>query len=244
MTSRLTLGRLVAGAAIVCVFQLAQAATLYDPALNTLPSAQGWTTAGIGPYSESVAAGTYQFSTLQLNATQAGSARFGNAALDTASGFTLDFNLRVLSEVHAREDRAGFSIIMTGLDPAHSIEIAFWGDHVWSYTSSFAHGVDAAFDTMGAAHDYALVVKNDAYVLKADGTTLFSGPLVDYVGQPYDSAGFLFFGDDTSSARSQVELGRITLTAAAVPAVPEPATTALFAIGLVALALTRRVYRG
>ena len=227
-----TLQRISVAAVLLCAAHAAISAPLYDPALGTLPSAQGWSTTGVGPFTESVNAGRYQFSTLAANAIQAGSAHFTTPAIDTVAGFTLDFNLRVVSELHARDDRAGFSFIVTGQDPAHSLEIAFWGTHVWVYTDTFAHGADAGLDT-SLARDYALVVKNNAYVLSADGIMLFGGALVDYSarGAPYNRAGFLFFGDDTTSARAQVELGAINIAA-----VPEPATTALLAAGLIALA--------
>lgn len=234
--------------AALCTASSAWAASLYNPGLATLPSAQGWTTAGIGPYTEALNAGRYEFGTRAMNVTRAGSARARNAALDTLAGFKLDFNLRVVSEAHARADRAGFSFLVTGLDPAHSIELAFWGDHVWAYSASFMHGVDAAFDTR-SVHDYALVVANNAYQLRADGAALFSGPLVDYRarGAPYNQSGFIFFGDDTSSASAQVAVGAIALQAALTSApppalitapasVPEPTTTALVAAGLLSLA--------
>ncbi len=227
-----TLKRITVAAALLWAAQAAISATLYDPALGSLPSAQGWITTGVGPFTESVNAGHYQFGTLAANAIQAGSAHFDTASIDTAAGFTLDFNLRVVGEAHARDDRAGFSVIVIGQDSAHSLEIAFWGNHVWAYTDTFAHGADTGLDT-SVARDYALVVKNNAYVLSADGANLFGGALVDYSahGAPYNLAGFLFFGDDTTSARAQVELGAINIAA-----VPEPATTALLAAGLLALA--------
>lgn len=214
----------------------AWAGTLYDPALASLPSAQGWTTSSIGPFAQSVAGGVYNFGTLASDAVRAGSARAGVPGLDTSTGFTLDFDLRVLSEAHARPERGGFSFIVTGADTAHALEIAFWTDHVWVYTNSFAHGADAAFDTTQATH-YALTVANQGYALSADGVSLFSGALADYsaFGAPYNVASFIFFGDDTGSARAQVELGRVSLTP-----VPEPATTALLIGGLLSLALWQR----
>lgn len=199
-----------------------------------MPSDQGWLTAGAG-YSESVSGGTYKFETLADNAFQAGSARLAVPGLDTAAGFTLDFSLKLLQETHADDDqRAGFSFIVTGADARKAIEIAFWTDHVWAYTASFEHGVDAAFPTT-APTDYALVVKDDAWALLAGGQPLISGAMVDYSahGAPYDLASFVFFGDDTSRAASSIELGHIALSP-----VPEPATWALLAVGLIGLIAT------
>lgn len=209
------------------------AGTLYDPALDTLPSAQGWSTSNLGPFSQSVAGGVYSFGTLASDAVRAGSARAGVPGLDTSVGFTLDFDLRVLGEAHTRPERAGFSFLVTGADTHHALEIAFWTDHVWVYTSSFAHGADAALDATRFTH-YELAVANQGYVLSADGVSLFSGALADYsaFGAPYNLASFIFFGDDTGSARAQVELGAVSLAP-----VPEPATTALLTGGLLGVAL-------
>ncbi len=158
------------------------------------------------------------------------------AGLDTAAGFTLDFSLKVLQEAHADNTRAGFSFIVTGADTSKAIEIAFWTDHVWAYTSGFEHGADAAFATTGM-NDHALVVKNDEYTLSAGGSKLLEGSMVDYSAQgaPYNVASFPFFGDDTSRARSQIELGSVALAP-----VPEPATWALLAARLLGLGWRRR----
>ncbi len=229
--------RSLAAAAIVCAAHAAGAATLYDPGLKTLPSAQGWTTSAMfGPFSESAVSGRYEFETLSADVTRAGSALVNLPALDTSAGFTLGFTLRVVSESHLNDNRAGFSFIVTGLDPAHALEVAFWSNHVWAYTGSFTHGADKPFDTT-ATHDYSLAVKNNTYVFTGDGTPLLSGALIDLAagGPVYTQAGLLFFGDDTSSARSQIELGRVSLSP-----VPEPGTVPLLAAGLIGLAWWRR----
>lgn len=234
--NHLPLARIAAAATLMLASQ-AWSTTLYDANLGTLPSAQGWTTLGAG-YSQSVGGGTYKFETMGNNAFQAGSAKFGVPGLDTSAGFVLDFNLNVAQETHAADnERAGFSFIVTGADTTKAIEIAFWTDHVWAYTSTFEHGADAAFATTGMT-DYALTVKDNAYALTAGGNTLISGAMVDYTAQgaPYNIASFLFFGDDTSRAASSIELGSV-----GVSPVPEPQTFALLAAGLLGLAWRRRI---
>ena len=94
-----------------------------------------------------------------------------------------------------------------------------------------------AFDTTAKQHAYSLVVKNNAYEFAADGSTLFSGALVNLAagGPVYAQSGLVFFGDDTTSAQSRSELRGVTLAA-----VPEPATGALLTAGLLGLAWLRR----
>ena len=89
-------------------------------------------------------------------------------------------------------------------------------------------------------------MRSNAYTLYADGTSLFSDPLQDYragiaplntVTWVYGFSNTLFFGDDTTSARSRVEIQTVTLTSA-----PLPAALPLFAsaLGLAGLGLSRR----
>ncbi len=222
------------------------AVVLYDPALGSLPAAQGWLSTGIGSISQGVSGGIYSLDTTAFAATQWGNAQTLSATpLDTQVGFDLNFRLRVLSEDHGSNvNRAGFSVLFTGADPTHSLELAFWSDRAWAYHydanlgSPFVQGVGAALDTT-AWIDYALQVRSQQFTLWAGSTLLMRGPLENYTAQgaPYSGANFLFIGDDTSSARASVQLGAVTLAA-----VPEPGSALLMLAGglLVAWRRSRR----
>jgi hypothetical protein len=218
----------------------ASALVLYEPALGTPPSAQGWTVTGAGGYTQASSGGVWRLDTSVVTPlAQAGAARTAPFALDTQAGFTLDFALRVEGESHSTPNRAGWSLIVTGSDPRQAIELAFWTDRVFAYTydatsaDRFVHGTEALVDTRSAARDWRLAVAGGQFSLSAGGTTLLGGALVDYTasGLPaYTTANALFLGDDTSRAQSVSELGRVVLTP-----VPEPATAVLTALGLAAV---------
>ncbi len=225
----------------------AAAVTLYDAALGSKPSLQGWSVLAIGaPAAESVAGSSYR-----LDTTGAGVVYWGNAlnsaTLDTAAGFDLSFSLRVLTEAHLSDNRAGYVMTLVGSDPTRSLELSFWSGNVWAqrYDASqpdrFVHGPDAAFDTTAAATVYTLAVRAGSYTLKAGGATLLAGALQDYTagGAPYTTPNFLFFGDNSSRGTAVTQLDWVMLSA-----VPEPAPAALLALGLVALAWRLRRQRG
>jgi hypothetical protein len=228
-------------AAALLLSGAAQATALYDPALGSLPSAQGWTSFCLAPgcFSQ-VNGGVLEFETMASgNFTQAGMART-STVLDAQAGYRLDFRLRVDLEVHANDNRAGFSLIAIGSDPSQSLEIGFWDDQVWTYDYSggaFTKGSAALFDTT-AWHDYSLLVQGLGYTLQADGQTLLAGALEDYsgFGPPYSVENFLFLGDDTTSARAAVQLGAVSISALPPAAVPLPGTLPLAAAALLGLA--------
>lgn len=123
--------------------------TLYDPALGTLPNAQGWDTLAIGSFTET-AGSLLAFDTTAARTTSAGyfsETPFTGTGehplmptLDRDFGCTLSFDLQVLSEAHnahdnnedGKEDRAGFSVI-TITEDLFGLEIGFFGDRVWVY---------------------------------------------------------------------------------------------------------------
>jgi len=236
--------RMLACAATVIAAAPATAATLYDPALGSMPFAQGWTP---GPSTigvvQGVSGGLYSLDTTASVLTQYGWARIGNVSLDTATGFDLGFTLRVASESHLNTNRAGFTLMVNGADPTREIEFGFWTDRIFAYDysgGSFVHGADVAFDTTGLT-TYTLSVRSQTFSLRSGATTLLSGSLRDYTSYTglghefYQAANFIFVGDNTSSAAAAVQLGAVTLTP-----VPEPATATLLTAGLALVARRRR----
>lgn len=214
---------------------------LYDASLGTVPSAQGWfnpDTSGFPTFSPNatetilVNGGGNPYA-LQFDSTHTGSngIQDGNSRtsqhLDTAAGFELSWRLRIVSETHANTNRGGFSLIMVGAQQQHALELAFWSDQVWAYDYApspigFSHGPGYAVDTT-SARNYRLRVLNHEYNLFVDNTLALSGALIDYDSSlpdpfdPYNIANNIFFGDNTSSARAQVELEHITLSPIPLP---------------------------
>lgn len=133
-------------------------------------------------------------------------------ALNRAQGFSISFELQVESEMHISNDRAGLSVILLS-DDKQGIELQFWEDKVWVQNNGFTHGEGAIFDTTAGEIIYKLTILGSNYTLSADSTRLLQGSLRDYsnFGVPYSLPGFLYLGDDTSSAGAAITLGEITL---------------------------------
>ena len=233
-------------AALILLAPLAALAstTLYDPALGSLPSAQGWQPSVLGAAAgQSVGNGVYALDTSGVGVLIWGNSRSSPLALDTQTGFDLSFSLQLLSETHTSPNRAGYTLVMVGADATKALELDFWVGNIWAqkYDASqpdrFVHDIDVGFNTTAAPTPYTLAVRQQQFTLSAGGTALLSGALRDYTagGLPYTAPNFLFLGDNSSRGTSISQLGLVSLSP-----VPEPSAALLLALGLAGLALRRR----
>ena len=226
---------------------------LYDGSLNTTPNAQGWLAYGSADFQNyaSTSGGQTQLDTSSASGLQAGFSNhtiFGTIVngsfptLDRTSGFVLSFRVKLTSETHDTLHRSGFSVIAIG-SYKKGIELGFWADQVFAQDDAptlFTKDESALFTTTADYVDYDLLVGASTYELKANGASLLSGSVRDYAAfvppfpapDPYETPNYIFLGDDTTIARGNASIARVSV------AVPEPASVAL--ISVVGLLATRR----
>lgn len=209
---------------------------LYDGASGGTPDTQGFFYLPVGQASNTWAGGITTLNTFTDTTTQAG---YANAipplvpvpssfpVLDRATGYTLRFTTQVVNETHANNNRAGFSVIALSNDK-RGIELGFWTNRIWAQNGDsaptlFTQGEGATYDTTTGLIPYELRVLEDAYSLAVGSTEILSGSLRDYTafsGSPdvYETPNFIFFGDDSGSAKASVKLSYISvITNAALP---------------------------
>ena len=159
------------------------------------------------------------FDTTSSQGDSAGYGMEGTLALDRAEGYALHVKTRLDSEAHANNNRAGFSLIALSSD-LQGIELGFWEDEVWAQeggtTDLFKHAEGTAFNTTSALTDYVLSITNNGYSLRADATQVLSGTLRDYTAfsgfvDPYETANFIFLGDNSTSAQAKVEIAEVSV---------------------------------
>ena len=198
----------------------------------------GWTV--LPTTFESFSSSTTLYDTSASNTLQGGFSR-SDQALSRLLGLSLGFTLKVDSEIHDGANgpnRSGVSVIAITSD-LMGIELGFWTDRVWAQSGpAFTKAEEGFFNTTVALANYSLQILGGNYQLLANGAPVVSGPLRDYssFGAPYNNPNFLFFGDDTTSARGSFRTSRITLGSVA----PEPATLGLLALGGMFLVRRRR----
>jgi len=139
--------------------------------------------------------------------------------LDRVAGYTLSFNVAILSETSTSNNRAGFSVIVLSND-AQGIEIGFSpsGNAIFAQNFDFTRGefVSANLSTLTPATDYELAILGSNYTLSTGGSSILSGNLRSYnavaIFNPYQTANFIFLGDDTSQAQANINLGAVSIT--------------------------------
>jgi hypothetical protein len=222
----------------------AQASTtvLYDGPAGTTPAAQGW----LFQFTTTNASSTTSSGQTTLSTTFANSERGGYSShvpvfntlvnpafptLDVNVGFSVRLDMKLLSETHANNNRAGTSLIVIASD-LRGIELGFWTDEVWAQSGpDFLHAEGAVTDTTAANASYVLSISNalgGSYALTKDGSPLLSGPLRNYssFGLPYSLPNYLFLGDNTTSASGAMSFSHLSVT------VPEPTILGLLVLSL------------
>ncbi len=223
------------------------AGVIYDGSLGTAPSSQGWLYLPVA--AQTIGPQGVTLDTTASNAIQTGYSR-SDQALDADQGYTLRFDAQLISESHASDHRAGFSVIVVSTDPTRALELGFWTDQVWAHDDAApvfdsSHDETQAFNTTAAVTRYELTVNAGSYSLTANGAHLLSGAMRNYTAwEPpasfpptpdvYEIPNFIFLGDDTTSAQASVLLSLVEFTP-----IPEPASAGLWAMGLIALAHRR-----
>ncbi|MEG4634733.1 Ig-like domain-containing protein, partial [Microcoleus sp. AR_TQ3_B6] len=162
--------------------------------------------------------------------------------LDRTLGYRVRFDVKINSESHTfadsdkngdnLSDRAGFSLVAISSDGQKGVEIGFWDNEIWVQKDGISDsGPLFTHDTANASGDrwfgdttqlssYELAVLGDNFTLFRNGTAILNNrPLRNYTSftgalNPYKTANFLFFGDDTTSASASFELKNVAVKSA------------------------------
>lgn len=211
----------------------ANAVTIYD-GLSTpsqTPAQQGWLYQHTAFPPTPTATATTDGTILNTgnNSNYAGYFKQSPVVLDRNAGYTVSFSIKINSESHSSNNRAGFSIIvisnsLTGETQPYGIELGFWQNSVWAQNVGFTHGETALLDTKSMVKNYNLYVKGNQYKLFVNGSTnpILTGSLRQYTGytpppgyqNPYTTSRLIFLGDATTSATSAVTITKVYVTPA------------------------------
>ena len=198
----------------------ADAQSLFDVGLGTLPQEQGWTYLAIGLASTYLTNNAALLDTTPATSALAGWSEIAPTTLNRTNGFTLHFSARIDAETHSSTNRAGFSVIVL-TDDAHGLELGFWSSTIFAQADKplFTHGEEVTLSTTNTFLDYSLSFFATNYVLKANGRVILTGPVRNYTAyngpfNVYSTPNFLFLGDDTTSAAARAEIRNVSFIGA------------------------------
>lgn len=151
--------------------------------------------------------------------------------LTRSQGFNLSFRLRINSETHNSNDRAGFSVTLLGSDK-WGIELGFWtgeiraqrdGSNLFTHESITSPTAESAFLSTQQWISSDLLVLGNRYYLSSNSSVILQGAAKNYQAyvppaglpyDPYEQANFLFLGDNTSQASSNTDLASVAISTA------------------------------
>jgi len=195
-----------------------QGQVLLDGRQGTLPTAQGWSYAALpGLARQNHTGDAVRLVTTATNTEAAGYARVIAPPLDRRAGVNLAFRFRLPVERHTRPDRAGFAVILLDAE-RRGIELGFWQDQVFAQADQplFTRGEEASYPFGAGWVEAVLSLRAAQYTLFVNRAPLLTGLVRDYTafkGFPdvYETANFIFLGDNTMSAAAEVELAAVAL---------------------------------
>lgn len=173
--------------------------------------------------------------------------------LNSGAGFRLGFGMDLDNESHSgNPDRAGFSVTLIGSD-LKGVEIGFQSDRIFAQSlsgNSFVASTNPGESTTSASlvnaafrpNRWDLAVTGGTYALTLGNQTVISGATHDYSsyignGQnAYRTPNFVFFGDNTTSARADFTFSYAAITTP----VPEPEQAPMYVAGLAWIVWVRR----
>lgn len=195
-----------------------QGQVLFDGAVGTPPTQQGWTFLALPSLATpGFADGAATLDTRVSSAIAAGWSRLAPVPLRRTPGFRVEWEFQLLAESHANANRAGLSFIVLAED-RKGLEIGVWMDRVWAQGDQplFVQAEGAEVNLALGWQSLVLTVQGDRYTVDVNGASAFGGAVRDYsafVGafDPYETPNFLFVGDDTTSAQGAFRLRKVVL---------------------------------
>ena len=165
--------------------------------------------------------------------------------LDRNAGYQLTFKVKINQQENEGTNgdfRAGFSVLALSSDQ-QVIEIGFRNTDIFSQNNSSFNSIGEKVDGVGNLltnlTTYNLNVAGDSYTLTSGNTILLNGYLRDYTSATgfgadvYRASNFIFLGDNTTSAKANIDLKEVTLSTntATVPfEIPETVGISVLAI--------------
>ncbi|MFE1745000.1 hypothetical protein [Coleofasciculus sp. H7-2] len=212
----------------------ANAVPLYDGVSkpNQTPDQQGWqyqenAFKSPAPTATSTSEGTVLNTGNSTN--QAGYFKVSPVLLNRSTGYSISFSVKISSETHLNNNRAGFSLIVIsdgvfGETQPYGLELGFWQNSVWAQNVGFTQGEKVTFNVQKTMNNYVLYVKDNQYQLFINGSTfpILQGELRQYTGfipppgypNPYTTSNLIFFGDNTASATANVTIKSVSASPA------------------------------